>query len=103
MRRRQFLLLLSTLPPMALAAVLAGCCCRVPQGGSGGYTPTASPFIVAVSDDDFTRTVLENDKPVLVDFWAPWCGWCEVIDPGVVAVAEEFRDRIQVARLNVDA
>ena len=56
----------------------------------------------AVSTADFDAQVLESESPVLVDFWAVWCGPCRAIAPSVEAVAEEFSGRAKVFKLNVD-
>ncbi len=48
---------------------------------------------VTLTDGTFQREVLENDKPVLVDFWAPWCGPCRVMGPVINELAEEFQSR----------
>jgi len=56
----------------------------------------------AVSTADFDREVLESEIPVLVDFWAVWCGPCRMIAPTVDAVAEEYAGRAKVVKLNVD-
>lgn len=56
-----------------------------------------------VSDADFEQQVLQSQKPVLVDFWAAWCGPCQMIAPVVEQVAEEYTDSLSVVKLDVDA
>ncbi len=58
--------------------------------------------VQAVTDGDFTKAVLESEIPVLVDFWATWCGPCQVMGPVVDAVAGEYGDKVKVLKLNVD-
>ena len=59
-------------------------------------------FTKAVSDTSFQNDVLGSEKPVLVDFWAEWCGPCRVIAPTVDAVAEQFSEQATVYKMNVD-
>jgi len=59
-------------------------------------------FLVHVSDGNFEQEVIKSEKPVLVDFWAPWCGPCRAIGPVVEDLAEVYKDRVKVAKLNID-
>lgn len=60
----------------------------------------AEPF--NVTDDEFQAEVLESEKPVLVDFWADWCGPCHMIAPSVKEIAGEYDEVLRVAKLDVD-
>ena len=55
-----------------------------------------------ITESDFETEVLGADKPVLVDFWAPWCGPCRMVGPEVEAVAAEYAGRANVVKINVD-
>ena len=59
--------------------------------------------IQAVTDTEFDSKVLKSDKPVLVDFWATWCGPCRMIAPVVEQLAGEYAGRVRVAKLDTDA
>jgi thioredoxin 1 len=61
-----------------------------------------SQYVTAATDDNFEAEVLKSNKPVLVDFWAPWCGPCKAVGPIVEELAEQFKDSIKVMKLNVD-
>ena len=61
-----------------------------------------SEFVKEVSDQDFETQVLNSNKPVLVDFWAPWCAPCRMLAPTVEAVAQNFQETASVVKLNVD-
>jgi thioredoxin 1 len=57
---------------------------------------------VTLTDTNFEDEVLKSEKPVLVDFWAEWCGPCKMVSPAVTELAEELKDHLKVGKLNVD-
>ena len=58
--------------------------------------------IVEISDNSFDSEVLKADKPVLVDFWAPWCGPCKAIGPVMEELSKEYGEKVKFAKCNVD-
>jgi thioredoxin 1 len=69
---------------------------------SGQENLMSSESIKHVTDASFEADVLKSDKPVLVDYWAEWCGPCKAIAPILDDVSKEYGDRLQIAKMNVD-
>jgi thioredoxin 1 len=61
-----------------------------------------SDTIVYLTDDSFQNEVLESNEPVLVDYWAEWCGPCKMIAPILTEIATEYQGKVKVAKLNID-
>ncbi|NLK06628.1 MAG: thioredoxin [Spirochaetales bacterium] len=57
---------------------------------------------IVVTEENLEAEILQADKPVLVDFWAPWCGPCKMIAPAVSQIAQSFEGKLKVAKVNVD-
>lgn len=62
----------------------------------------ANQYVHTVTDASFEEDVLKSDKPVLIDFWADWCGPCRAIAPHVDAIAEEFNQVLKVGKVDTD-
>jgi thioredoxin 1 len=62
----------------------------------------SSDLIKQVTDASFKGDVLESDKPVLVDYWAEWCGPCKMIAPILDELSKQYGDKLQIAKMNVD-
>jgi len=76
----------------------------VPPGATNPEKSEAlvSEKIIHITDDTFEEEVLRSETPVLVDYWAEWCGPCKMIAPALDQIASEYAGRLKVAKLNID-
>jgi len=70
----------------------------IPQGAS-----MSNPNVIHATTADFDRVVLESNEPVLVDFWAPWCGPCKMIAPALDQLADAYAGKAKVVKVDIEA
>ena len=69
---------------------------------NSGGVPAVSDQIVYVTDDSFEQEVLNSEIPVLVDYWAEWCGPCKMIAPILEEIVDDYEGKVKIAKLNID-
>ncbi|MEO0972489.1 MAG: thioredoxin, partial [Pseudomonadota bacterium] len=76
--------------------------CRMPSGPSNVHLLEENTNMLSLNDENFEQEVMQSDVPVLVDFWAEWCGPCRMLTPLIEQLSSSYDGRAKVAKLNVD-
>jgi thioredoxin 1 len=92
------------MPPDLLASAVQAALSRAPHfiAPPKELLAMASPDVVTLQDSTFDQEVLKSDLPVLVDFWAVWCGPCKAIAPAVDDIARRYKGKLKVGKMDVD-